>query len=975
MSFVVRKPGAGAVTLDDLGITLSGIAASEFSLRAHDPKNIQDSSDLASAISGGTLVVLDPRDDSTALSIADGEDARAQANDTHWGINGGRFDALDDPGTVLSDNFIVQYDLSGDTYESVDPATFIGDQTETIEDIIGAMGVNGTDTTFTYNDGAGTIEWSVDDSFLRNDGDTLDSGTLSIASGATLSLPSGSTITIDSAVTSATIGTPGGGFTGDTDIINKFYVDQVAAAIDWKESSRISTTPADGDILAASFGSGTYTAAGGPSATGQFTLIDLSSGTGDTIDGLNFTGVASTGLIIGDRVLIKDQTDATQNGIFFIDTGSVAASVILTRATDQDGVPTDEVSGGNTTFIEDTTAINATSVNSNTTWSVLFDGELTLNTDDMDWTQIAGPGSIVAGIGLSRAGSVIDLDVDDLVSATPVFTDTLAFHDADGGAEPSGSQSRKVTFEGVVEALDIPHDITSNGLVTRTAADTYTSRSIAVDGAGNLDGLAVADGDGVSGNPTIGLDIQNLPATGAVDAALDRVPVWDSSANANVYYTVTQIATATSANSFETWLGAGNTTGDASIVADSATDTANVTGGIGINVDLTSASDTITWSFTRAGMADTAVVSGDTIPFFDASNANEPEFRSFSDIFTDLGVTTGTFYESITGGDGGTATAIGADTITVNGTGINVTATNGGAGLDTLDLVLDISDLTAGTTLVLADEIAVNDGGTTVRYTFTDLVEDLDIPNAITVNGFVVRTAADTYASRTLDASVDEDEIGIIITDGDGVAGDPQIGLDIVGMTVSPAEMATTDEFPVHDKSEGTAGANREMTGQLIADGVETILGLTSLTFTDINGQSILTHIDTTRSSKVLSIDSHPYVFANNTIDDNEWMDIGDASNADVGITMPLDGTIVMATGQTEDDNGNTFEMDVYIDGVDSGSVGTLTGGANSEFQTTTVDLDFTQGQKIRVRGDRTAGSTELGDVAVVIIVRWRDIP
>ena len=861
MSFVVRKPGAGAVTLDDLSITLSGIAASEFSLRQHDPKDIQDSSDLASAISGGTLVVLDPRDDSTALTIADGEDARAQANDTHWGINGGRFDALDDPGTVLSDNFIVQYDLSGDTYESVDPATFIGDQTETIEDIIGAMGVNGTDTTFTYNDGAGTIEWSVDDSFLRNDGDTLDSGTLSIASGATLSLPSGSTITIDSAVTSATIGTPGGGFTGDTDIINKFYVDQVAAAIDWKESSRISTTPADGDILAASFGSGTYTAAGGPSATGQFTLIDLSSGTGDTIDGLNFTGVASTGLIIGDRVLIKDQTDATQNGIFFIDTGSVAASVILTRATDQDGVPTDEVSGGNTTFIEDTTAINATSVNSNTTWSVLFDGELTLNTDDMDWTQIAGPGSIVAGIGLSRAGSVIDLDVDDLVSATPVFTDTLAFHDADGGAEPSGSQSRKVTFEGVVEALDIPHDITSNGLVTRTAADTYTSRSIAVDGAGNLDGLVVADGDGVSGNPTIGFDIQNLPARSTAVDTSDRVAVWRSDGtDANEYYLISEIAGAVGASdSFSTWARTGNGTG-ASVVADSSADTVTLDGGIGIDLTFTPASDTVSFAFTNSGMADTAVVGADTVPFFDSGNSFEPEFRSWTNVISDLGILTG------------------------------------------------------------------------------------------------------------ISAATDEDLTGIDVT---GTV----IGLDILGLSAAGDDMSATDEFALHDKSEGTAGANGKITGQDIADGVETILGLTSLTFTDINGQSILTHIDTTRSSKVLSIDSHPYVFANNTIDDNEWMDIGDASNADVGITMPLDGTIVMATGQTEDDNGNTFEMDVYIDGVDSGSVGTLTGGANSEFQTTTVDLDFTQGQKIRVRGDRTAGSTELGDVAVVIIVRWRDIP
>jgi len=1050
--FKVEKQTASAIVLDDLGITLVGATNSIHDLTSKSPEEIARSADLLAAIPADLLVV-DPRDDTNAtiLSSADSTAAISRHNDTHFGISEGRFGPLDDPTTAITDNFIVQYDSGGDTYESINPANLISDQGDAIALVVSGMGTDGADSTFvfdgtatilvesqdetrydaatnngtftggdgvggtayvaadtiTLSDGSiitvdvvdgngdvtdftvttsggtnvtagvtltqsstsgtgtdfdltpeqnnisnGTIQWDVDDSFLRNTGDTLDSGTLTIASGATVAFASGSNLTIDAAVTTATIGTPGGGFTGDTDIVNKLYVDSVANGLDWKDSVRACTDTGE-DLTGAPY-NGTYSAVGGTAGTGEFTGVDLTN----AVDGIT--------LGLDDRLLVKNQGTGTQNGIYIVTTAGAAG--VLERAADSD---TDaDVTAGNATFVEEGT------VCADTAWVITTDDPITLNTTAIVWTQFAGPGALTAGIGLSRASTVIDLDVDDLATATPVFTDSIAFHDVSGTPESSGSITRKATFEDVVNALDVPHDITANGLVTRTAADTYTSRSIAVDGAGPLDGLVVANGDGVSGNPTVGLDIQNLPATAGVDAALDRVAVWDSSANANVYYTVTQIATATSANSFETWLGAGNTSGDASIVADSATDTANVTGGIGINIDLTAASDTITYSFTRLGMADTAVVSGDTIPFFDTSNANEPEFRSFANVLSDLGVTTGTFYQSIAGGDGGvTATAIGADTITVNGTGINVTTTNGGAGLDTLDLVLDISDLTAGTTLVLADEIAVNDGGTTVRYTFTDLVEDLDIPNAITANGFVVRTAADTYASRTLDASVDEDELGITITDGDGVAGDPQIGLDIVGLSDPDADMATTDEFAVHDKSEGTAGANRKMTGQNIADGVETILGLTSLTFTDINGQSILTHIDTSRSSKVLSIDSHPYMFANNTLDDAEWMDLGDASNTDVGITMPLDGTIVMATGQTEDDNGNTFQMDVYIDGVDSGSVGTLTGGANSEFQSTTLDLDFTQGQKLRVRGDRSAGSGELGDVNVVIIVRWRDIP
>jgi hypothetical protein len=973
MSFVVRKPNAAAVILNDLGITLAGIAASEFSLRQVAPKDIQDSVDLAAAIvlgsAAGGLVVLDPRDDSTALLPADGEDARAQANDTHWGINGGRFDVVDDPGTSITDDFIIQYDSVSDSYESVDPANLISDQGDAIALIVSGMGTDGIDSTFVYDDTAtilvagqdearydaatnngtfvggdgaggtayvaldeitlsdgsvirvdsvnidddvltftvlssglsnvtagvaltqssttgtgisftltpeqnnisnGTIQWDVNDSFLRNTGDTLDSGTLTIASGAAVSFSSGSTITIDSAVTVATIGTPGGGFTGDTDIINKFYVDQVAAGLDWKESVRLSTTPTDGDILAASFGSGTYTAAGGPTGTGQFTLIDLSSGTGDTIDGLNFTGVSTTGLIIGDRVLIKDQTDATQNGIYFIDAGSVAASVILTRATDQDGSPANEVSGGNTTYVEDTTAINAASVNTSTAWSVAFDGTLTLNTDDMDWVQIAGPGTIVAGIGLSRAGNVIDLDVNDLVTATAVVADIIAFHDLNGSAETSGSQTRKTTFQSLFNELNVPNAVTGTGIVVKTAEgspDTYTTRSITVNGGGNLDGLAVSNGDGVSANPVIGFDIQNLPARTTPVDSTDRVAVWRADGtDANEYYLISEIAGAVGASdSFSTWARTGNGTG-ASLVADSSADTVTLDGGIGIDLTFTPASDLVSFAFTDSGMADTAVEGADTVPFFDSGNSFEPEFRSWTNVISDLGILTG------------------------------------------------------------------------------------------------------------ISASADEDLTGIDVT---GTV----IGLDILGLNDPDGDMAAADEFPVHDKSEDTAGSNQKMTGQNIADGVATILNIATLTFatftavtTPAEDQTLLAFDeDRGGGAATYSIESQTYQWSDNSIRDNDWVAIGDAVDADSGWIMPLNGTVVMATAHTENTGGgNTFEFDLHIDAVDSGAIVTLTGGADVSDSDPTLDLNFTAGQKLRVRADQTAGTGNMGDMTIAVTVRWR---
>jgi hypothetical protein len=274
-------------------------------------------------------------------------------------------------------------------------------------------------------------------------------------------------------------------------------------------------------------------------------------------------------------------------------------------------------------------------------------------------------------------------------------------------------------------------------------------------------------------------------------------------------------------------------------------------------------------------------------------------------------------YASFVGGDGGTATAaIGGDTITINGTGINVTTTNAGAGLDSVSLVLDINDLTLGAeTLVLADLIGVYDGTTTLKYTFTDVVVDLEIPNAIgTTAGFVVSDGAGAYTTRTITASVDEDEDGLVVTNPAGGA-NLTVGLDIVGMTDGAADLAATDEFAIHDKSEGTAGANRKITGQNVSDGVLAIAGLSDLGVSTINGQEVLTLVDATRV-KTLSISETAIGFSENTIGNNDWVDVGGAVDALSGYTMPMNGTVVRASFHTSDDNNNSKGVDLYVDGV-----------------------------------------------------------
>jgi hypothetical protein len=144
-----------------------------------------------------------------------------------------------------------------------------------------------------------------------------------------------------------------------SDAATKNYVDAFSAGLDVKESVRCATTA-------------------------NITLSGL-----QTIDGVN---VAS-----GDRVLVKSQTDASENGIY------TAASGSWVRSTDTDGTPANEVSGGTFTFVEEGTTL------ADAGFVVQHVGNVVVGTDDMNWVQFSGAGQIIAGAGIKKQGNEIYL--------------------------------------------------------------------------------------------------------------------------------------------------------------------------------------------------------------------------------------------------------------------------------------------------------------------------------------------------------------------------------------------------------------------------------------------------------------------------------------------------------------------------------------------------------------------------------------
>lgn len=124
--------------------------------------------------------------------------------------------------------------------------------------------------------------------------------------------------------------------------------------------------------------------------------IDLTTGTLLTIDGV--------ALSADDRVIVKDQASAIENGIYLAKTGA------WVRSEDLNGTPSSEVRGGCTAFVLEGTA------SANTVFIITGSGEIVVDTDAINWTVYSRVENIVAGKALKRTGTTLEVDLDDLDS-------------------------------------------------------------------------------------------------------------------------------------------------------------------------------------------------------------------------------------------------------------------------------------------------------------------------------------------------------------------------------------------------------------------------------------------------------------------------------------------------------------------------------------------------------------------------------
>jgi hypothetical protein len=209
----------------------------------------------------------------------------------------------------------------------------------------------------------------------------------------------------------------------DSTVATTAYVDQVAQGLRVKKSVQFATTE---HLFTSHSTSGAY-------ASGQFTTM----GQG-TIDGVT--------LVATMRVLVKDQTDAKQNGLYVITTLGTSDDGTWDRVTDMDADA--EVNGGDFTFVE-------FGAQANTGWVLQNDSSdlaLTLDTDDLDWTQFNGAGAVSAGTGMTKSGNTMNVIGGDGITASADEIEVTVDDSTIELSASSGSGHIRVKDAGVTEA-------------------------------------------------------------------------------------------------------------------------------------------------------------------------------------------------------------------------------------------------------------------------------------------------------------------------------------------------------------------------------------------------------------------------------------------------------------------------------------------------------------------------------------------
>jgi hypothetical protein len=310
------------------------------------------------------------------------------------------------------------------------------------------------------------------------------------------------------------LGTP----TADADAVTKSYVDAIAQGIDAKAS-----------VVAAS--------------TANLTLSGA-----QTIDGIS--------VIAGDRVLVKDQTTASDNGIYLCASGS------WTRSTDADTYAE---------LVAAYTFVEGGTVNANNGFICTIPTSGTLGSTSITFAQFSGAGQVTAGTGMSKTGNTLNVNT---ASSARIVVGADEIDLATTGVTASTYKSVTVDTFGRITAGTNPTTISGYGITdayTKTEVDTSLSGKLSTTG-GTMSG-AIAMGtskitgmgdptnaqdattktyvDGILGSATSAATSAAAAATSASNASTSASNASTSAGNASTSATAAAASATSASNTYD----------------------------------------------------------------------------------------------------------------------------------------------------------------------------------------------------------------------------------------------------------------------------------------------------------------------------------------------------------------------------------------------------------------------------------------
>ena len=455
--------------------------------------------------------------------------------------------------------------------------------------------------------------------------------------------------------------------TSDNDAANKGYVDGVAQGLDIKDSCTAATT--------------------------ANITISTALNNGDTLDGVT--------LSTNDRVLVKNQNTASENGIYKV--GSSPARV--------DDLATGADAAGAFTFVEQGT------VNGDNAFVCSSDkGSAVVGTNNLTFVKFSGAGQVIAGDGLDKSGNTLSVDLKAngglVIESTEIAVDlgassitgTLAVSDG-GTGSTSASGSR--TNLGLVIGTDVePH---SDKLTELATMNQNTAQSLA--------DLTSSEVQILDGATVTTAQLNRLDATSSVQTQLDAKQPLDAE--------LTELATMSS--------------GTASALADLTSTEVGILDGLTTTTAELNTLDGVTASTSEINILDGVTASTSEINKLDGVTATTAEINKLD------GVTATTteinFIDGVTSAiqtqlnnkqpldseltelatmASGPASAL-ADL-----TGTEVAILDGATVTTTELNIMDGGTSATSTTLATADRMVMNDNGTMKQVALSDLVTFLE---------------------------------------------------------------------------------------------------------------------------------------------------------------------------------------------------------------------------------------------------------